>query len=64
MNKPKFPGIIIFSGSIYYDYRAKIAVVGSCFYEQYSCGFILRSWKNHQLGINNALRDSKLKFSP
>jgi hypothetical protein len=39
MNKPKFQGIIIFSGPIYYGYRAKTAVVGSCFYEQYGCGF-------------------------
>lgn len=52
--------------ALYYaGYKSKkIEVTAGYFYEQYGSGLILRSWENRQLGINNALRGAKVKFSP
>ena len=52
--------------ALYYaGYKSKkIEVDAGYFYEQYGSGLILRSWENRQLGINNALRGVKVKFSP
>ncbi len=52
--------------ALYYaGYKSKkLEVVAGYFYEQYGSGLILRSWENRQLGINNALRGGKVKFSP
>lgn len=52
--------------ALYYaGYKSKkIEVAAGYFYEQYGSGLILRSWENRQLGINNALRGAKVKFSP
>ena len=52
--------------ALYYaGYKSKkIEVAAGYFYEQYGSGLILRSWENRQLGINNALRGVKVKFSP
>ena len=52
--------------ALYYaGYKSKkLEVTAGYFYEQYGSGLILRSWENRQLGINNALRGAKVKFSP
>jgi hypothetical protein len=52
--------------ALYYaGYKSKkIEIAAGYFYEQYGSGLILRSWENRQLGINNALRGAKVKFSP
>lgn len=34
------------------------------FYEQFGSGLILRTWEDRSLGINNALRGARLKYSP
>lgn len=52
--------------ALYYaGYKSeKLEVTAGYFYEQYGSGLILRSWEDRQLGINNALRGAKVKFSP
>ncbi len=39
-------------------------ITGGYFYEQFGSGLILRFWEDRQLGINNALKGVKIKFSP
>jgi len=34
------------------------------FYEQFGSGLILRSWEDRQLGINNAIRGTRVSFKP
>ncbi|MBU1012804.1 MAG: hypothetical protein KKG99_07350 [Bacteroidetes bacterium] len=34
------------------------------FYEQFGSGLILRLWEDRQLGINNALRGGRIRFTP
>lgn len=38
-------------------------ITAGYFYEQFGSGLILRFWEDRQLGINNALRGVKVKFS-
>ena len=51
--------------ALYYaGYKSeKLEVTAGYFYEQYGSGLILRSWEDRQLGINNALRGAKVRFS-
>ena len=52
-------------GLYYIGYKTKkIEFTLGHFYEQFGSGLILRSWEDRQLGINNALRGGKIKFSP
>jgi hypothetical protein len=52
-------------GTYYLKYRNKtVDVTGGYFYEQFGSGLILRSWEDRQLGINNALKGVRVKFTP
>ena len=42
----------------------QIDVTGGFFYEQFGSGLILRNWEDRQLGINNAMRGVRVKFTP
>lgn len=42
----------------------QLDITGGYFYEQFGSGLILRSWEDRQLGINNAIRGVKIKFTP
>lgn len=49
----------------YLNYKSeKIDITGGFFYEQFGSGLILRSWEDRQLGINNAIKGARIKFSP
>jgi len=49
----------------YLNYRDEMLdITAGYFYEQYGSGLILRSYENRQLGINNALRGVRVKFTP
>ncbi len=39
-------------------------ITAGYFYEQFGSGLILRSWEDRQLGINNAIKGARIKFSP
>lgn len=52
-------------GTYYLNYKNEtIDVTGGYFYEQFGSGLILRSWEDRQLGINNAMKGVRVKFSP
>ncbi|MGB0879614.1 MAG: DUF6029 family protein [Polaribacter sp.] len=52
-------------GLYYAGYKTeKLEITLGHFYEQFGNGLILRSWENRQLGINNALRGGRIKYSP
>lgn len=52
-------------GTYYLDYKtAKINVTAGYFYEQFGSGLLLRSWEDRSLGINNALRGGRIKYTP
>ncbi len=42
----------------------KLDLTAGYFYEQFGSGLILRCWEDRQLGINNALRGGRVKYSP
>ncbi|QNM86058.1 hypothetical protein H9W90_02770 [Polaribacter pectinis] len=42
----------------------KLDITLGHFYEQFGNGLILRSWEDRQIGINNALRGARVKYSP
>ncbi len=49
----------------YVNYRGEtIDITAGYFYDQFGSGLIFRSYENRQLGINNALRGIKVKFTP
>ncbi|CAM4075278.1 MULTISPECIES: DUF6029 family protein [Flavobacterium] len=49
----------------YLNYRSsKINATAGYFYEQFGSGLLLRSWEDRSLGINNALRGGKIKYTP
>ncbi|MBS1572052.1 MAG: hypothetical protein JST62_06640 [Bacteroidetes bacterium] len=39
-------------------------ITAGYFYEQFGSGLALRSWEDRSLGINNALRGGRIKYSP
>ncbi|CAM3516450.1 DUF6029 family protein [Aequorivita lipolytica] len=52
-------------GTYYLNFRNEtLDITGGYFYEQFGSGLILRTWENRQLGINNALKGVRVKFSP
>lgn len=52
-------------GTYYLNFKNEtLDVTGGYFYEQFGSGLILRSWEDRQLGINNALKGMRVKFSP
>lgn len=52
-------------GTYYLNFKNEtIDVTAGYFYEQFGSGLILRSWEDRQLGINNALKGLRVKFSP
>lgn len=42
----------------------KLHITAGYFYEQFGSGLTLRSWEDRQLGINNALRGGRIKYTP
>ncbi|QAA82865.1 hypothetical protein EI546_14565 [Aequorivita sp. H23M31] len=52
-------------GTYYLNFKNEtIDVTGGYFYEQFGSGLIFRTWEDRQLGINNALKGLRVKFSP
>lgn len=52
-------------GTYYLNFKGEtLDVTGGYFYEQFGSGLILRSWEDRQLGINNALKGIRVKFTP
>lgn len=52
-------------GTYYLNYKNEtLDVTGGYFYEQFGNGLILRTWEDRQLGINNALKGLRVKFTP
>ena len=52
-------------GLYYAGYKTKkLEVTLGHFYEQFGSGLTLRSWEDRQLGINNAIRGARVKYSP
>lgn len=52
-------------GTYYLNFKNEtLDVTGGYFYEQFGSGLILRTWEDRQLGINNALKGLRVKFSP
>lgn len=45
------------------DFKKLELTIGS-FYEQFGSGLIYRSWENRELGLNNSLFGTRLKYSP
>lgn len=49
----------------YLNYRDdNFDITAGYFYEQFGSGLILRTWEDRQLGINNALKGIRVKYSP
>jgi hypothetical protein len=52
-------------GTYFLNYKSnKIDATAGYFYEQFGSGLILRTWEDRALGINNALRGGRIKYSP
>ncbi len=52
-------------GTYYLNFKNEsLDITGGYFYEQFGSGLILRTWEDRQLGINNALKGVRVKFSP
>lgn len=52
-------------GIYFLNYKSnKIDVTAGHFYEQFGSGLILRTWEDRALGINNALRGGRIKYTP
>jgi hypothetical protein len=52
-------------GLYYTGYKnKKLNITIGHFYDQFGSGLILRSWEDRQLGINNALKGIRIKYSP
>ncbi len=52
-------------GLYYAGYRTdKLDLTAGYFYDQFGSGLILRTWEDRQLGINNAIRGGRVKYSP
>jgi hypothetical protein len=60
---PLFKGTDL--GTYYVDYKnEKLQVTVGHFYEQFGSGILLRAWEDRALGINSALRGTRVKYSP
>ncbi|WP_139855799.1 DUF6029 family protein [Aequorivita sinensis] len=52
-------------GTYYLNFKNEtLDVTAGYFYEQFGSGLLLRTWEDRQLGINNALKGVRVKFSP
>jgi len=52
-------------GTYYLNFKNEtLDITGGYFYEQFGSGLILRSWEDRQLGLNNALKGARIKFTP
>lgn len=52
-------------GMYFVGYKNKtLDITAGHFYEQFGNGLILRFWEDRQLGINNALRGGRIKYTP
>ncbi|MDN3724541.1 DUF6029 family protein [Aequorivita sp. SDUM287046] len=52
-------------GTYYLNFKNEsLDITGGYFYEQFGSGLILRSWEDRQLGINNAMKGLRVKFTP
>lgn len=52
-------------GTYYLNFKNEsLDITGGYFYEQFGSGLILRTWEDRQLGINNALKGLRVKFTP
>lgn len=52
-------------GTYYLNFKNEtLDVTAGYFYEQFGSGLIFRTWEDRQLGINNALKGVRVKFSP
>jgi len=52
-------------GTYYVNFRNdKIDITAGHFYEQFGSGILLRAFEERQLGLNNALRGGRIKYSP
>lgn len=52
-------------GTYYLNFRNEtLDITAGYFYEQFGSGLLLRTWEDRQLGINNALKGVRVKFSP
>ncbi len=52
-------------GMYYLNFKHEsLDITAGYFYEQFGSGLILRTWEDRQLGINNALKGARVKFSP
>ncbi|MEH6765613.1 MAG: DUF6029 family protein [Aequorivita antarctica] len=52
-------------GTYYLNYKNEtLDITGGYFYEQFGSGLILRTWEDRQLGINNALKGLRVRFTP
>lgn len=52
-------------GTYYLNFKNEsLDVTGGYFYEQFGSGLILRTWEDRQLGINNAMKGLRVKFTP
>ncbi len=52
-------------GTYYLNFKNEtLDITGGYFYEQFGSGLILRTWEDRQLGINNAMKGVRVKFTP
>lgn len=52
-------------GTYYLNFKNEtLDVTGGYFYEQFGSGLILRTWEDRQLGINNAMKGLRVRFTP
>ena len=52
-------------GTYYLNFKNEtLDITGGYFYEQFGSGLILRTWEDRQLGINNAMKGLRVKFTP
>lgn len=52
-------------GTYYLNFKNEtLDLTGGYFYEQFGSGLILRTWEDRQLGINNAMKGVRVRFTP
>jgi len=61
-----YPGYDETNLATYYaNYKnEKLDITAGYFYEQFGSGLLLRSYEERQLGLNNAMRGGRIKYSP
>lgn len=52
-------------GTYYLNFKNEtLDITGGYFYEQFGSGLILRTWEDRQLGVNNAIKGLRVRFTP